>query len=288
MKPLPCFVPHQAFLGILCAIAMAPTHAAEIAYELHFRYPANPEWESGAPLTGLHGYITIPGIPPTEGQLVDTKAEITTSLLVMNFGAENLSDSPVNLYARFSPQFSVPELGLSGDGSQDPFEIAYDVTAYDGLVDFAGSDITADSGYYVDARSKSWTITQPISPSKLRESRDVPADYFVSRELFPNGAFAFNLDPLGTSLVLTGKLQVEYSEISGTIFDDLNGNQILDPGEPTVPNCQVFLLRETGNSGTFPTPQDVIDSLFSEEFFGFPPRQQNLWVRGGSGNLPRL
>lgn len=239
----------------------------EAAYHVSLRYPAdpvfNPQWSGNE----LRGFVDVGTFDPYHGQLVSAEAEVTCGLSVVGFGMENLSDSPVTLSAKLWSQLSVPGLGIDCNGNSDPIEVNYSAIAFDGKLDFAGPGGPESSGFRVDNLGRHWSVVQPVAPSALTGNSRFAATYTFFRAKNPaDAAIAAGPGPSGTSITVKTTLQVDYGKFSGRVYEDRNGNQVYDPGEPLIPNCRVHLFHFEDNPFTYAAPVELISSLFPLDY----------------------
>jgi len=149
---------------------------------------------------------------------------------------------------------------LNANGLQDPGELGISgvtVTLYDNLGGVLATRITTGSGAY------SFTSL-------------VPGDYTVD-ETDPTGYVSTTPNSVPLSLPAGGALTADFGDqplaggtpasVRGTVYNDLNGNGLIDPGEPGIPGVTVALLDNGG--AVLATALTAADGSYS--FTGLAP-----------------
>lgn len=130
----------------------------------------------------------------------------------------------------------------NGNGVQDPGELPYVgvpvvVTDSSGTVQTVTTDSNGNYRADVAPGSTTLNVTDPAGVS-LSTAND-PQTVNVIAQPAPTPSAPVGFQPLGT--------------ISGSVFSDLNGNAIKDPGEPPYANQPVVITTSTGGTVTVNT-----------------------------------
>lgn len=219
--------------------------------------------------------LTVPKFDPGLGVLNSVVVQLDGTVRCSP-RAENLQNFPrtitvgaIGTMEIFNANYTQSYLDVSAVVTR-----SVDVTAYDGVTDFAGPGGTAGSGFIIDP---------PLSAVATASLQFLPADSafldFVGSGELELGAMndAIKIAPPPPPEVLTlisidvgSALQVTYNytpagaAIGGTVWTDTNQNGNLDAGEPGTPGAVVTLLdfglvpvniannpQTTGTSGTY-------------------------------------
>jgi hypothetical protein len=184
-------------------------------------------------------------------------------------------------YQAFSDPASVGGLvwnDLNGDGVREPGEagrdgvvatifsaaglaIATSTTVGGGLYQFA--PLVPNQSYYIQFTSPAST-TFTLQDRALNDLFDSDADPFTGR----TSIFALGPNEVGHS---QDAGLVAPSSISGTLFNDVNGDGVRQPGESGLPAWQVFLDINGNGQLDSGEPAKTSDSSGSYSFTGLPP-----------------
>ena len=147
---------------------------------------------------------------------------------------------------------------LNGDGMQEPGEPGladWTVDLFDSSGDLLATTTTDVNGDYsfTDLGPGTYTVTEEIQPGWVQTAPPPPGTYTV---------------PAMSGTNVGGLLFGDYQLVtySGTVYDDLNGNGVDDPGEPGLQGWTVELL-EGGN--VIATTTSAADGSYSFSDLGY-------------------
>jgi len=259
---------------ILLSLWLLPRGHAQPAYQVERTYLNSAQWNPGSLGGPYYGQINIGSIEPYHGRVLSAEAEFTCGIQLWLCEMHNVQPSPVVLAAELSANFSAPGIGLSFDGATDPLRISAAVEGYSGPMPYQGYS----SGYApwirrVDGVGKHWTVRQSVDPGLMTVDQWLPVVATYHEQISPAGALLYSeLFRMVIEASIKATLQVDFGRISGRLYEDRNGNQQYDAGEPVVPRGRVYLFHVQDNPHTFGAPAELVSTLFTGYFppFEFP------------------